>query len=89
MTKLYRSPMLVPIISNCDSVNLKNISVTLTFEEGMWSATECCHEIDICAKLFQNPSMHDKVTVWTWLLWKWGHTDGHTDMSLSRRDTLS
>jgi hypothetical protein len=59
--------MCMPIFSNCDSVNLHYISVTLTFEEGTWffDATQRCHVIDICAKLFQNPSMHDKATVWT------------------------
>jgi hypothetical protein len=69
-----------------DSMNLQNISVTLTFEEMMCflDATKCCYEIDMRAKLFQNPSMHDKVTVWTWLLCKWGQTD----MSLSHH-TLS
>jgi hypothetical protein len=43
--------IIVPVISNCDSVNLQNISVTLTFEEGTWflDTAECCHEIDICA----------------------------------------
>jgi hypothetical protein len=78
-----------PVISNCDRTNLQNISVTLTFE-GTWflDVTACCYEIDICAKLFQYPSMHDKITVWTWLLCKWGHTDKQMDMSLSR-DTLS
>jgi hypothetical protein len=73
--------IIVPIISNYDSVNLQNISVTLTFEEGTWflDTTECCHETDICAKLFQNPSMLDKVTYWTWLLCKWDtRTDSRT-----------
>jgi hypothetical protein len=69
--------IIVPVICNCDSMNLQNISVTLTFEEGTWfpDATKCCYEIDICAKLFQNPSMHDKVTAWTWFVCKWGQTD--------------
>jgi hypothetical protein len=59
--------MRVPIISNCDSMNLQKIGVTLTYEEGSWflDATHHCHVIDICAKLLQNPSMHYKVTVWT------------------------
>jgi hypothetical protein len=41
--------------------------VTLTFEEMTWflDATKCCYEIDMCAKLFQNPSKRDKVTVRT------------------------
>jgi hypothetical protein len=71
-------------------MSLQNISMSLTFEEGMWflDATKCCNEIDICAKLFQNPSIHDKVTVWICLLFKWGHTERQTDMSLSR-NTLS
>jgi hypothetical protein len=43
--------------------------------------------VDICAKLFQNPSMHDKVAVWTWLLCKWVCTDSQTDMSLGSLDT--
>jgi hypothetical protein len=73
-----------------DNVKLQNISVTLTFEEGTWflEARQCCHVIIICAKLFQNLSMHDKVTVWTWLLCKWKRTDGQRDISFSQ-DTLS
>jgi hypothetical protein len=35
--------------------------------EMVTGATECCYEIDICAKVFQNPSMHDKVTAQTQL----------------------
>jgi hypothetical protein len=53
--------IIVPVISNCDNMSLQNISVAFWFLD----ATKCCYEIDICAKLFQNPSMHDKVTVWT------------------------
>jgi hypothetical protein len=35
--------------------------------------------VDICAKLFQNPSMYDKVTVWTQMKWD-AQTDGRTDI---------
>jgi hypothetical protein len=59
--------MCVFIDSHSDTVNIQNVSVTLTFEEGTWflDATLRSDVVDICAKLFQNPSMHDKVAVWT------------------------
>jgi hypothetical protein len=65
----------VPIYSNCDNVKLQNDSVTLTFEVSMWflDAAHRLVVVDICAKLFQNPSMCDKVTVRTRK--KWGRTD--------------
>jgi hypothetical protein len=68
----------VPINSNCDNVKLQNDSVTFTFEVGTWflDATRL-DVVDICAKLFQNPSMYDKVTVWTRM--KMGNTEGQTD----------
>jgi hypothetical protein len=50
-----RPQLCVPIYSYCDNVKLQNDSVTLTFKVGtlFLDATQCCHEIDICAKLFQ------------------------------------
>jgi hypothetical protein len=62
-----RTRLCVPISSYCDNVKLQNDSVTLTFEVGMWffDATHCLDVVDICAKLFQNPSIYDKVTVRT------------------------
>jgi hypothetical protein len=73
-----RTRMCVPIYSNCDKVKLQNYSVTLTFEVRTWflDATYRLDVVHICAKLFQNPSMYDKVTVWTQM--KWAHTDGRT-----------
>jgi hypothetical protein len=43
--KVTNCLILFYIISNCDSVNLQNKSVTMTFEEGTWflDTTECCH----------------------------------------------
>jgi hypothetical protein len=81
-----RTQMCVPIIPNCDSVNLQNVRATLTFEEGTWflDVTQRYEMVNICAKLFQNPSVHDKVTVWTRLLCKWGRTDRQTARSISR-----
>jgi hypothetical protein len=74
-----RTRMCVPIYSNCDNVKLQIVSVTLIFEVGTWflDATHHLDVVDICAKLFQNPSMYDKVTVRTRI--KWGRTDGQTD----------
>jgi hypothetical protein len=74
-----RTRICVHIYSNCDNVKLLNVNVTLTFEVGTWflDATHCFDVVDICAKLFQNPSMYDKITVRTWI--KWGRTDGRTD----------
>jgi hypothetical protein len=71
--------MCVHIYSKCDNVKLQNDSVTLTFEVGMWflDATHHLDEVDICAKLFKNPSMYYKVTGRTRN--KWGRTDGRTD----------
>jgi hypothetical protein len=40
--------------------------------------------LTLCVKLFQNPWMHDRVTVWTCLLCNWEHMVGQTDMSFSR-----
>jgi hypothetical protein len=57
----------VPINSNCDKLNVKlqNDSVTLTFEVGtcFLDAKQHIDVVDICAILFQNPSMYDIVTV--------------------------
>jgi hypothetical protein len=50
-----RTQMCVPINSDCDKVKLQNVSVTLTFEAGVGV-------LDIYAKLFLNPPMHDKAT---------------------------
>jgi hypothetical protein len=74
-----RTRMCVPIYSNCDNVKLQNDSVTLTFDVGTWflDATHCLVVVDICAKLFQNPSIYDKVTVRT--LMKLGRTEEQTD----------
>jgi hypothetical protein len=74
-----RTRICIPIYSNCDNVKLQNDSVTLIFEVGTWflNATNRLDVVDIWAKLFQNPSMYDKVTVRTWM--KWGRTDGRTD----------
>jgi hypothetical protein len=74
-----RTRMCVPIYCNCDNVKLQNDSVTLTFEVGTWflDATHRLDVVDICAKLFQNPSMYDKVTVRARI--KWGRKDGRTD----------
>jgi hypothetical protein len=59
--------MCVPIYSNCDNVKLQNDTVTFTFEVGTWflDATHHLDVVGICAKLFQNPTMNDKVTVQT------------------------
>jgi hypothetical protein len=74
-----RTRMCVPIYSNCDNVKLQNDSVTFTFEVGTWflNATHRLDVVDICAKLFQNFSMYDKITVRTQM--KWERTDGRTD----------
>jgi hypothetical protein len=74
--------MCVPFISNCDNVKLQNDSVTLTFEVGtsFLDATHCLDVVDIYAKLFQNPSVYDKVTVRTRL--KWGRTDKQKDSAI-------
>jgi hypothetical protein len=51
---------------------LQNESVTLTFEVGTWFL-DAIHRrldlVDICAKLFHNTSMYDKVTVRTRMKW--------------------
>jgi hypothetical protein len=72
---IIRTRLCVPIYSNCDYMKLQNDSVTLTFETGTWflDATHCLDMVDICAKLFQNPSMYDKVAVRTRMN---GQTDG-------------
>jgi hypothetical protein len=64
-------------------VKLQNDSMTLTFEVGTWllNATHRLDVVDICAQLFQNPSMYDKITVWTRM--KWERTDGQTDRRIS------
>jgi hypothetical protein len=72
--------MCVPINSYCNNVKLQNVSVTMTFEVGTWFLDETHRHdgVDICAMLFQNPSMDDKVTVRTQM--KWGaQTDRQTD----------
>jgi hypothetical protein len=50
-------------------MKLQNVSVTLTFEVGAWflNATHHLYVVDIYAKLFLNPLMHDKVTARTQL----------------------
>jgi hypothetical protein len=60
-----RTPMCVPMNSNCDNVKLQNVSMTLTFEVRTWllNVTHRLDVVDISAKLFQNISMYDKVTV--------------------------
>jgi hypothetical protein len=67
--------MCVPIYSKCDNVKLNTL--TLTFEVGTWimDATHLA-VVDICVKLFQNPSMYVKVTVRARM--KWGRIDGQT-----------
>jgi hypothetical protein len=64
---------------NCNNVKFQNDSVTLTFEVGTWflNATHHLDVVDICAKLFHNPSIYDKVTVLTQI--KWGRTDEQMD----------
>jgi hypothetical protein len=59
--------MCVLIYSNCDNVKLQNDIVTLTFEVGtlFLDATHRVDVVDICAKLFPNASIYDKVTVRT------------------------
>jgi hypothetical protein len=71
--------MCVPIYSECDNLKVQNDSVTLTFEVGTWflDETHRLAVVDICVKLFQNPSMYDKVAVQTRM--KWRRTDGQTD----------
>jgi hypothetical protein len=71
--------LFVPINSYCDNVKFQNDSVTFTFEVGMWflDATHRLDVVDICVKLFQNPSMYDKGTVRTRM--KLGRTDRQTD----------
>jgi hypothetical protein len=56
-----RTPMCVPINSICDNVKLQNVSVTLTFVVGtlFLDETHCLDVVDICANLFQNPSMYE------------------------------
>jgi hypothetical protein len=76
--KLFKNPLLHDkvtsrtrlcehINTNCDNVKHQNVSLTLTFEVGMWflNATHRLDVVDVCAKLFHNPSMYDKVTVQT------------------------
>jgi hypothetical protein len=48
---IVRTQICIPIICNCDSVNLQNINVTLTFIKGTWflDATQHCYVIDIGA----------------------------------------
>jgi hypothetical protein len=60
---LYKSPLSVIKLRYLHAWTKS--SVTLIFEEGTWflNAKKCCYKIDICAKLFQNPSMHDKVSL--------------------------
>jgi hypothetical protein len=59
-------------------VKLRHIMI-LTFEVGTWflDATHRLDVVDICTKLFQNPSMYDKVTVQTRMNWR--RTDGRSD----------
>jgi hypothetical protein len=75
-----RTRLCVPINSNCDNVKLQNVSVTLTFEVGMWflDSTYRLDVVGICAQLFQNPLMYDKVTVQTRMKWD-RQTIGQTD----------
>jgi hypothetical protein len=60
--KVTVTQMYVPINSYCNNMKLQNVSVTLTSEIGSWflDATHRLDVVDICAKLFQNPSMYDK-----------------------------
>jgi hypothetical protein len=62
-----RTQMRVPIYCNCDNVKLQNDRMTLTVEVGtrFLDATQRLDMVDICAKLLQNPSMYDIVTVRT------------------------
>jgi hypothetical protein len=57
-------------ISDDAALLMLSITVTLTFEVGTWflNTTHHLDVVDICAKLFQNPSMYDKGTVWTQIL---------------------
>jgi hypothetical protein len=82
MTKLQSGHECVYLFTLIDNVKFQNDSVTLTFEVGTWflDTTHRLLVVDICAKLFQNPSMYDKVTVWTRM--KWGRTDGWTDVAI-------
>jgi hypothetical protein len=68
---IVQAQMCVPINSNCDNVKLQNVSLPLTFEVGKWffDATHHLDVVDICAELFQNPSMYDKVTILTQMMW--------------------
>jgi hypothetical protein len=61
--------MCVHGIFYCDSLNLQTVSVTLTFKEKPWflNMEHCLDVIYFYTKLFLNASMHDKVTVWTWV----------------------
>jgi hypothetical protein len=73
--------MCVPIYSYYNNVNLKNDSVILAFEIWTWflNETDGLDVVDICANLFKNPSMYDKVTVPTQMKWarqKDRRTDG-------------
>jgi hypothetical protein len=67
-----RTRMCVTICSNCHNVKLQNDSVTLTFKVGTWylKATHRLYVRYICAKLFQNLTMYDKVTVQTRMKWR-------------------
>jgi hypothetical protein len=69
LTKLQFGHVCVYLLTQ--TVKLQNVS----FEVGTWflDATYCLDAVDIFAKLFQNPSMYDKVTVRTQM--KWGRTD--------------
>jgi hypothetical protein len=83
-TKLQSGHECVPINSNCDNVKLKYDSVTLTCKVWTWflNAKHRLDVVDIYAKLFQNPSMYDKLKVRTRV--KLGRTDGHTDRQTVR-----
>jgi hypothetical protein len=79
---VLRTRIFVPIISDCDSANLQNKSVIMTFEEGTWflDVTQRCHVITICAKLLQNPSMNEKcyrLDMIVVYVGTHGWTDGH------------
>jgi hypothetical protein len=80
--------MCVRINSNCYNVKLQNVGVTLNFGVGTWflHATHCLDVVDYFAKLFQNPSIYDKVTVQARM--KWGRTDGQTDSHTDGRCNL-
>jgi hypothetical protein len=82
----------ISTFKNSSSKNeyLQTISVTLTFEVGMlfFNATNFFVVVDICAKLFKDSSMHDKVTVHTLmcLLSNFSSVKCYCDIDLSSRD---